>query len=101
MADDLAARLARDGFKRSTGRARSLSEEADTQGRRDNGPYEILHVFRKDDVEVVVEQNTQLGVQMPAVAIIEGPGGRVAANPDDHELVAQMAAAMGGEGASA
>jgi hypothetical protein len=66
-------------------------------GLRATGPYEVLGAWRKGEVSVVVEQNTdQAGTHEP-VAVVDGPNGfRVACSPDDHDLLlAETAAAAG------
>lgn len=69
-------------------------------GRRSNGPYEVLGVWRKGDVTVTGEQNTQLGVTMPSVLVVEGPDFRAAFNPDAAgaaELAEELVALAAGD----
>jgi hypothetical protein len=67
-------------------------------GLRMTGPYEVLGAWRKGDVTVVVEQNTDQAGPHDPVAVIDGPSGyRVACNPDDTDLLAAEVAAAGGD----
>jgi hypothetical protein len=66
-------------------------------GLRSTGPYEVHGAWRKGDVTVIVEQNTdQAGVHEP-VAVVEGPNYRSACDPTDHDLLAAEVAAAAGD----
>lgn len=72
---------------------------ADENGMHDSGPYVVHGVWKRGEVTVLVEQNTakediggmRAAVDHPAVCLITGPKGRIAANPEDVELVLAVA----------
>lgn len=83
------------------GQSKQVAEEnAQATGLNNNGPYVVRDVWVKDDRMITVECNTapeDLGGGMtavithPPVAVLAGPGMRVAFNPDDLELVRSLA----------
>lgn len=86
LTDDLRRVLSDAGYKANTARLRELdaAADADPARRSDSAPYELGGVWRKGDVEVLVEQNTQLGQTLPAVLVIDnGQGVRAAMNPSE------------------
>jgi len=66
-------------------------------GLRVSGAYEVLSTYRNNDVTVVIEQNESNGILHAPVAVIDGPGGRVACDPDDTDLLAAEAARAAGD----
>jgi hypothetical protein len=123
VVDELAARLDGRGFAADSSARAALDEAAGTHpeygepteaeraagvapqmvrggtGLRLTGPYEVHGVLASADgaVTVVVEQNTDQAGRHDPVAIIEGPGYRVAVDPRDVDLVEAEAAAASGD----
>ena len=72
-------------------------------GRSTGGPYRLDYVLKRRGVMITVERNVgvqqqgDLGytVEYPSVAVVEGPGGRVAVDPRNTDLVLAMAEAVG------
>jgi hypothetical protein len=79
----LAKPLAAAGFEPDDDLRTQLEGTAELVGMHTSGPYQVLGAWRRGDVAVHVEQNTdQLGAH-PPVAVVEGPHGRVAVNLSD------------------
>ena len=63
------------------------------------GPYRLEYILQRGEVTVTIEQNTskqlhgglEATVTYPSVAVVEGPKGRVACDPENTELILQMA----------
>ena len=59
-------------------------------GRTSVHPYSV-QVLRKGLVSLAFEQNSDEQTTFPMVCIVSGPKGSVACNPDDSDLVLQLA----------
>lgn len=100
----LADALINRGFINDTALQSGLTQIAADLGMGENGSYKVLACYSKGDVSVTVEQNQSpevLGggmsavVTHPPLAIVVGPKGRIAANPDDIELVVSLISDLG------
>jgi hypothetical protein len=95
VATDLVGALHELGFKKSSRDVAVYERLAQASGMNDSGPYRVSDCFVKGDTVVLLEENVSTEdanglravVTYPAVAVIEGPGGRVAVNPDDVDSV--------------
>lgn len=83
------------GFKHDDESKDAHVELADRVNMHESGPYVVHGVWKKGLVTVKIEQNTAaepMGgglsavIQHPPVALVSGPNGTVACNPDDIEL---------------
>lgn len=98
----LAEKMMDAGFTRNEKAKKDLAAKNAKAGSDKGGPHTVQEVLTKGDVTIVVEQNVgsdDLGglpatVTYPAVAIIEGPKGRVAFNPNDTALAERLAAEL-------
>lgn len=88
------------GFTHSDDLKAAHVEQADKNGMHETGPYVVQGVWQKGLVSILVEQNTAaepMGggmnaiIQHPAVAIVSGPKGKAACNPEDTELLLALA----------
>jgi len=67
------------------------------------GEYRIDYALTRDKVTITVEQNTgaqsrgdlEMSIKYPPVAVVEGPGGRVACSPDNTGLLLRLADELG------
>lgn len=81
----------------------AMAAAAQGTGLRANGPYELLGAWRNGQATITVERNTAPDpwtgrlTTYPAVAVVDGPNGRVAVNPDDAGLLAAEAARAAGD----
>lgn len=79
------------GFEGSADLHGQMQQLADAFGMSQNGAYTVLAVYSDGVVHVQVEQTNaplQVGtllaqVQYPEVCVVEGPSGRVCADPSD------------------
>lgn len=102
LVGELDARLGSLGFAQDGEAANVARQNAEAQGLSHNGPYEVLGVWRRGEVMVLLEHNTAPDVfnglnaliSHPPVAVLSGPKGRVAVNPDDLELVSTLVGTM-------
>lgn len=88
------------GFTRDEASKSAAEANAEANGMSSNGAYVVQDVFVRGEVVVTVEQNQapeDFGggmsaiVTHPPLAIIASPKGRVAFNPEDLELAANLA----------
>lgn len=92
--------LRKHGFRDDTAMRDGLTQFATDLDLSGSGPYRQNLVMTRGAYTVVVEQNVareRLGdldaqVTYPEVAILDGPTGRVAFNPNDLELARQLLA---------
>lgn len=100
--DEFKVHLESLGFTEDQVSLDAAKANAEAQGMSHNGPYAPLLAMVNGDVLVVVEQNTAREdmngmtalVEHPPVVVINGPKGRVAANPADLELVSALIAEL-------
>lgn len=92
--EEFRAALIDAGFEEDDELRASLDAKADERPNfrdKPGQPYELLGAYRNGDISVVVEQNTapRLGVGVvetfPVVAVVQGPLGRVALNPETED----------------
>lgn len=75
-------------------------ETADEVGMNKGGPYEAQGCYRRGEVTVTAECNTDTRVEngmrtmttYPPIVVVEGPFGRAAAPAEDFDLIGRLAA---------
>lgn len=96
MATNLIDLLTESGFSTSPEVREWVKREADVLGMNDGGPYVAHEVYVKGDWSVTLEQTSapsgDLVITYPKVLVIDSPNGRVAVNPNDLDLVAELIA---------
>lgn len=87
------------GFIRSEQRQTEIEAANEAAGANSGGPLTVIDVLVQHNTVLVIEQNVgtddfaglSAQITYPAVAIIEGPKGRVAFNPSDTALAERLA----------
>lgn len=90
------------GFAAAEDLQAAHEQTATDLGMHTGGQYVVQGVWRKGAVTILVEQNTgqeSMGglaatVTYPPVCVITGPTGRVACNPDNTDLILQLASEL-------
>lgn len=86
------------GFQADAELKTAHEEAAVSMGMDTGGPYKVLAVYRKGLTNVLIEQNTaseqvdgmEITTSHPALALVQGPKGKVGCNPSDIELLLSL-----------